>query len=184
MKIKYLIGDATRPIGGGTKIIAHIVNDMGGWGRGFVLALSDRWPMKNGVSSPEYMYREWKKKKWRGRDLVLGEIQTIWVEDTTFVCNMVAQRDFRSLEEEGVKLNLPNVKYSSLLECLARLRIQCINSENAGKDVSIHMPRIGSGLGGGDWKQIEKIINKELDYTPFPVYVYDQKPVEGTEYST
>ena len=49
--IKYVIGDATRPIGEGTKLIIHISNDLGGWGRGFVLALSRRW------DAPEKVYR-------------------------------------------------------------------------------------------------------------------------------
>jgi len=177
MKIKYLIGDATRPIGDGTKIIAHIVNDKGGWGKGFVLALSERWHDSYG---PEQAYREWSKKKWKGRDFVLGEIQTVWVEDTTFVCNMIAQRDFRPLEEDGVSLKLPNVKYSSLLECLTRLRIQCEESQNAGKDVSIHMPRIGMGLGGcKDWSIIEKIIAKAFDGSDVPIFVYDLPPLNS-----
>lgn len=182
MKIKYVIGSAVKPIGNGTKIIAHICNDAGGFGAGFVLALSERWPIRNGSSSPEYMYREWSKKKWKGRHFVLGEVQTIWVEDTTFVCNMIAQRDYKKLEEDGQSLKLPNVKYSSLLECLTRLLIQCGNSQNSGKDTSIHMPRIGAGLGGGDWSVIEKIINSVFKDTNIPVYVYDLTPVVGTTY--
>lgn len=40
--IHYVTGDATEPIGEGEKIIAHICNDQGGWGAGFVLALSKK----------------------------------------------------------------------------------------------------------------------------------------------
>ena len=43
MPIQYRTGDATRPEGDGPKIIAHICNDVGAWGKGFVLALSKRW---------------------------------------------------------------------------------------------------------------------------------------------
>lgn len=39
-QIIYLKGDATNPIAKGNKIIAHICNDAGGWGKGFVLAIS------------------------------------------------------------------------------------------------------------------------------------------------
>lgn len=35
--IHYVKGDATCPMTPGTKIIAHICNDRGGWGKGFVL---------------------------------------------------------------------------------------------------------------------------------------------------
>ena len=36
--IQYLTGDATAPTASGNKIIAHVCNDIGGWGKGFVLA--------------------------------------------------------------------------------------------------------------------------------------------------
>lgn len=38
----YLKGDATCPQAKGVKIICHVCNDIGGWGKGFVLALSKR----------------------------------------------------------------------------------------------------------------------------------------------
>ena len=43
MNIKYVIGDATQPVGEGEKLILHIVNDSNRWGAGFVLSLSKRW---------------------------------------------------------------------------------------------------------------------------------------------
>ena len=52
-KINYVLGDATQPEGPRPLIIAHIVNDRGGWGAGFSGALSRRWPMA------EQRYREW-----------------------------------------------------------------------------------------------------------------------------
>ena len=51
--IKYLVGDATKPQIAGNKIIAHICNDIGAWGRGFVLAVSKLSPV------PEHRFREW-----------------------------------------------------------------------------------------------------------------------------
>jgi hypothetical protein len=38
---------------------------------------------------------------------------------------------------------------------------------------SIHMPRIGCGLAGGRWKEIELIIQKVLLSQNLDVYVYD-----------
>lgn len=52
-QITYLKGDATNPMGKGNKIIAHICNDVGGWGKGFVLAISRKW------KEPEKAYRKW-----------------------------------------------------------------------------------------------------------------------------
>ncbi|GGV82427.1 hypothetical protein GCM10010294_57570 [Streptomyces griseoloalbus] len=51
--ITYVRGDATVPSVKGVKIVAHVRNDLGGWGKGFVLALSRRWP------EPEAAYRAW-----------------------------------------------------------------------------------------------------------------------------
>lgn len=53
--IQYLIGDATQPSAGGNKIITHVCNDIGGWGKGFVTAISKQWPQ------PEKQYRQWFK---------------------------------------------------------------------------------------------------------------------------
>jgi len=55
--ISYIKGDATKPekINNENRVIAHISNNKGGWGRGFVLSLSSRWP------EPERRYREWYK---------------------------------------------------------------------------------------------------------------------------
>ena len=44
LAIGFVRGDATAPRGDGGKIIAHVCNDVGAWGKGFVLALSRRWP--------------------------------------------------------------------------------------------------------------------------------------------
>ena len=44
MNINDVIGDATQPVGAGPKIIVHVCNDIGGWGRGFVVAISNHWP--------------------------------------------------------------------------------------------------------------------------------------------
>jgi hypothetical protein len=42
--LRIVRGDATSPQAKGPKLIAHIGNDLGGWGKGFVLAVSRRWP--------------------------------------------------------------------------------------------------------------------------------------------
>lgn len=52
MSIRYVEGDATAPITEGNKVIVHICNDIGKWGKGFVVAVSKRWP------GPEKAYRE------------------------------------------------------------------------------------------------------------------------------
>lgn len=41
-QIKIITGDATRPIEDDPKIIVQVCNEIGGWGAGFVLAISKR----------------------------------------------------------------------------------------------------------------------------------------------
>ena len=80
--ISYHTGDATRPIGDGPKILVHVCNDIGAWGRGFVVALTRCWP------EPEQHYRAWH----RGRDSVpfeLGQVQFVPVSESIVVANLV-----------------------------------------------------------------------------------------------
>ena len=82
--IHYCIGDAVYPNCTGNIIIPHICNDIGGWGAGFVLAISKRWKL------PEQKYYEWYKSNNNFR---LGEVQFVKVEDNIIIANMIAQKD-------------------------------------------------------------------------------------------
>lgn len=149
--IHYLKGDATDPQGQGPKIIAHIANDKGGWGRGFVLALSKRWV------EPERYYRRWYHSK---EDFGLGCIQVVKVLDNLWVANMVAQRGYKT-DSNGHPMQYPALK-----ACLEKLAI-----EAEVRKASVHMPRIGCGLGGAQWELVEPLIQEALgDHS---VFVYD-----------
>src|SRR6185312_5342113 len=87
--IHYIVGDATCPKGEGNSIIAHICNDSGGWGRGFVVAISDNWP------DPEDAYRGWHRNR-DTNDFGLGAVQLVQVEDDLWVANMVCQHGLRN----------------------------------------------------------------------------------------
>lgn len=67
-EIKYVDGDATQPIGNGNKIIVHVCNDIGAWGKGFVMAISKRW------KTPEENYKRWYASK---EFFCLGEVQLV-----------------------------------------------------------------------------------------------------------
>jgi len=151
--ISYLKGDATDPVGDGNQIICHVCNDIGGWGKGFVMALSKRW------QEPEAQYREWHK---RGEGFRLGAIQLVRVSPKLEVANMVAQRDIRSIN------GVPPIRYDALTMCLAELAAYA-----AKGSASVHMPRIGCGLAGGVWSEVEAMIQATLLAQAVPVYVYD-----------
>jgi O-acetyl-ADP-ribose deacetylase (regulator of RNase III) len=141
LELEYLVGDATDFIAK-PGIIAHICNDIGKWGRGFVLAVSRKW------KAPEARYRDAAEA---GR-LRLGEIECVEVDEWGWVANMVAQRGIRSRTQRG-----PAVDYGALEQCLTKLRLFAQLQRAA-----IQMPRIGAGLGGGDWNVIEHLIIKTL----------------------
>lgn len=155
--ITYTTGDATHPADDDhIKIIAHICNDIGAWGRGFVLAISKRW------TKPEESYRHWAKDR-RANDFRLGSVQTVAVEDDIFVANMIAQHGI-GYEPDGT----PPIRYAALSTCLGELA-RTANYLGA----SVHMPRIGTGLAGGTWDLIEPIIKAQLCDYGIPVTVYD-----------
>ena len=155
MQINYLKGDATKPQGDGPKYIVHVCNDIGAWGRGFVLALSRRWTL------PERSYRN----SFRRRAIpILGEIQLVPVEDDITVVNMIAQRGIRP-SKGG-----PPIRYPALEGCLGKV---AKHIKESGKPISVHMPRIGAGLAGGDWEKIEQIIKDQLVSQGIEVTVYD-----------
>jgi len=148
--LQYLKGDATVPQAKGPKMIAHICNDRGGWGKGFVLALSKRW------SEPEQYYRRWYRD---GEGFGLGEVQVVQVLPDIWVANMVAQWGYRT----GSKG--PPIRYEALRSCLEK-----VAEEALLRKASVHMPRIGTGLAGGKWERIEPLIEEAL--ANICVYVY------------
>src|SRR5262245_33848725 len=103
--ITYAEGDATAPQGAGPKIIAHVCNDVGGWGARFVLAISRRW------QQPEQQYRAWYAGR-ESNDFDVGVVQFVGVEHELWVANMVAQTELR------LKISGPPIRYEALAVCL------------------------------------------------------------------
>lgn len=153
--IVYLIGDATKPQGAGNKIIAHVCNDIGAWGRGFVLALSKVSP------APERAFREW----YRGRehnDFALGAVQFVSVTLDIEVANMIGQHGIR--KSGGV----PPIRYDVL-----EIALKIVGEKARTANASVHLPRIGCGLAGGKWSEIEPLIERQICASGVPVFVYD-----------
>ena len=162
--IKYTRGDATQPKGKGVKYIIHCCNDVGGWGAGFVIALSKRW------EEPEKQYRDWAhNREGTGKPFELGQVQIVIVETSIIVANMIGQRDTRWCD------GVPPIRYEAIDECLSRVynNIERNKKLNPKHPYSIHCPRFGAGLAGGNWKEIESLIEKNILAKNIPVTVYD-----------
>lgn len=150
--IEEIKGDASRPVSksGNPIIIAHIVNNIGAWGRGFTASLSKRFIEIEGI--------------FRRKILRLGDVQYIRISENLTVANLCAQNKVRSRDNP-----IPLV-YSALDTCLSELHSYCLKLD---KIPEIHMPRIGAGLAGGDWNIIRTMIEDHLNNLQVVIYNYD-----------
>ena len=152
--IHYLKADATVPQAEGNIVIVHICNDIGAWGKGFVLALSKRWKY------PEKQYKQWYKE---GGNFALGEVQFVSVEEKIWVANLIGQHNIYK-DENGD----PPIRYEAVKKGL-RIIADFAYEINA----KVQMPRIGCGLAGGSWDRIEKLIRQTLLRKNIEVFVCD-----------
>lgn len=147
------------------KVIPHVCNSSGGWGRGFVVALSEVW------TEPEDYYREWHREGKTFNSFNssspteipfnMGFIQPIIINPNIIVVNMIAQDGYTS------KARPRAVSYVHLTQCMLRLNKILTGLPN----VEIHAPKFGAGLGGGKWEVIEELINEV--WHKIPVYIYE-----------
>jgi O-acetyl-ADP-ribose deacetylase (regulator of RNase III) len=192
--IRYVTGDATEPLGRGPRIIAHVCNDLGLWGAGFTGALSRKW------REPEHEYRT---RAMAGLNLgtiqvtnVANSIAVINMVAQRGVRGSSAERaNTEGLRAAGLTpttitgvlgLNRPPIRYDALAVCLQSVAAYAFYM--AGFHVmeteveiepheptaaSVHMPRIGCGLAGGKWEEVEPIIQRELVVRGVSVTIYD-----------
>ena len=149
MALRIVIGDATRPEGDGPKVLAHVCNDIGAWGAGFVKAVSARWP------EPE---RDYLKAHKDGK-LALGSARFVDVGGGLTVASLIAMHGVR--RGKGAP-----IRYEALCEGLSQVAAFARERKS-----SVHMPRIGCGLAGGRWSKVEPIVRETL--RGLDVVVYD-----------
>lgn len=140
-------GDATlapeRPA-----ILVHVINNVGAWGAGFVMAVSRRWP------HVKTAYR----RGWRGKKL--GHVQFVDAEEGLVVANLFGQRGIRGRRSEKP------VRYGAIRKGLRNVAARA--RENGA---CVHMPKIGCGLACGDWGVVLRIVEEEME--GLEVFVYE-----------
>mgnify|MGYP000938564803 CR=1 FL=1 len=133
--IIYKTGDITQVKEG---IIMHGCNAQGVMGSGVALAIKNKFPMA---------YENYKLYA-SSHSIDLGDI--VWAEITAnklWIANAISQRNYG-------RSNIRYVNYSAIVKCFDA----CIdNALIVG--CGINFPKIGAGLGGGDWNIIEQLIN-------------------------
>ncbi len=171
MKLTYTVGDATYPQRGATDthaVIVHCCNDIGKFGAGFVLALNKKW-LRVRAYYVGWHHRGWTQEITDAHNgtqipFKLGQVHVVDVEPHISVANLIGQSGC------GYFMGLAPIRYGAIEEGLLRLRERM-------KDIkwSMHAPRFGSGLAGGEWPKIEEIIKRVFWYTDVSITVYDFK---------
>lgn len=166
--MKTIYADITTFEGKNT-VIAHVCNDKGYWGAGVAVAIGERWP------EAEDKFFRWKSYTNNPAALAefalpsfsLGNIcyALVDTENDVHVCNMIAQRGVRG------KGNPVPLDMDALQQCLLKL---AQDAKFDGKDVI--MPKIGSGLAGGDWEEISVMVDNIFNSYGVSVTVYDWNP--------
>jgi Zn-dependent peptidase ImmA (M78 family)/O-acetyl-ADP-ribose deacetylase (regulator of RNase III) len=153
-KLTILKGDATEPRGGEKRIIAHVVNDKAAlWGAGFGLAMRKKWP------AVQDRFREWASNN--PKTFRVGNIFSSVIDTSTTAFQMICQHGYGPSQK-------PRIRYSALQVCLEKLAHEALRT-----NASVHMPRIGTGQGGGSWGLVQQLIDEMLCANGLNVTVYD-----------
>jgi O-acetyl-ADP-ribose deacetylase (regulator of RNase III) len=115
-------------------VIVHGCNMQSVMGSGVAKAIKDKYP----ACFSKY------KLILETEECNLGDDIMYKVNDDLYICNALTQWSFG----RGVR----QVNYAAIVKVFSRLF-------NDYRDEVVHFPKIGAGLGGGDWGIIEQLIN-------------------------
>jgi O-acetyl-ADP-ribose deacetylase (regulator of RNase III) len=154
--ITYIKGDVRNPLSYGNKILIHCCNDIGAFGAGVAEAIKQKWP----IVREEYL--KWVDGKLTYKPFKLGQVQFVKVENNLIVANMIGQHGI------GHKNGIAPIRYDAIDECLKNVSDIALKYK-----ASIHAPKFGAGLAGGDWVRIEALVIKNLCEKNIDVCVYE-----------
>lgn len=132
-----------------TAAILHGVNCQGKMASGFAKQLAKKWP--EAKTSYENYYKHHADSSAIYKSVyLLGKVSHNWIEkDSVYVLHCFTQNKYG---RDGKKY----VSYDAIDECMQTVASTCAELPE------IHMPAIGSGLGGGHWPVINEIIEHRL----------------------
>lgn len=165
-RIINVYGDATEPqklSENEIVLIPHCCNNIGGWGKGFVLALSKKW------TQPEAVYRNFCE---RNKMLpTLGKVCYAKINNHLVIANMIGQNGVVGAH------NPKPIKYKALINCMTEIGayIEMIVVQTVDPIV-IHCPKFGSELAGGYFPFILELIEEIWCEENIDVVVYEWEP--------
>lgn len=119
-------------------VIAHGCNTLGVMGAGVALAVKNTYPKVFEYYEALCMTSD--------PDTLIGQNQIVRVSPDLEIANCFTQKSFGYDKQ---------VSYDAVADCFNDLYYKY-----RSKDITINIPKIGSGLGGGKWSVIEAIINE------------------------
>lgn len=129
--------------------IAHSVNMQGVMGSGVARAVKQRYPLA---------YESYREAYDLGK-LKLGYVDWVMVADGLFVANCVGQCFYGA---DGKRYTNYTALATGFCEIVSQMQI--CGELYPDSDTTINFPKIGAGLGGGDWNIIEQLI---IDSDPY-----------------
>jgi O-acetyl-ADP-ribose deacetylase (regulator of RNase III) len=131
-----------------TGIICHGVNCQGVMGSGVAKQIRSKYPK---VYETYRRYMAHCHENYTDKD-ALGVYQLVQVTEQLQVANMFTQVNYGN---DGSRY----VSYDAIEESFSDL---CKNLQYQGHTGTIYFPKIGAGLGGGNWNIIEKILDETI----------------------
>lgn len=144
--VKFVVGDLFDT---SANIIAHGVNCKGGFGSGIALGVRTLYPNVR----QDYI-KKFNTKGWK-----LGQVQFVSIGDNKYIANCATQYDY-------LPRDVCHVNYIALRKCMEIVKLYAMTNK-----FSIAAPRIGAGLGGGDWNRISKIL--EEVFVNYDITIYE-----------
>lgn len=148
--IEYVKGDL---FAGDHPVIAHGVNCQGVMGSGVAKLVKEKYPEV--YKSYKELCDRYSEKSWMMRPL-LGGIQLVPIINGPVVINCFTQNKYGSGKQ---------VSYDAVDSCFKDIAVYLEDT-----DEYLAIPKIGAGLGGGEWSIIEAIIKHHLKDVHVKVY--------------
>lgn len=133
--------------------VAHGVAPNDNFSTGLALALRERWPA---------MYKDFRHYSKTFAPKVGG----LWAWAGVGGVRIVNLYTQEPAEHDGSRPGRARIEHVN--HCLKAL-CQFIEAE---KFTSVALPRLATGVGGLDWKDVQPLIEKHLGHLSIPVYVY------------
>lgn len=152
--INYVKGDCLQPRGDSPHLVVQVMNNVGKrWGGGFPAAVARRW------RAAEDDYRQWFASLSKRPDL--GAVRFFDTQTGIHIATIVAQ--------DGLGRNrAKRVRYNALTNGLDAVRQHATEY-----GMTVHMPRIGCGQAGGDWRVVSELVEDALTQFGVGTWVYD-----------